>query len=315
MSDNKPPKFIIVLGTNYSGSGAVLDYLVGRGDLHNPLEKEEYLLPILPNGLMGLEAVTGKAFHSAICEYHLIKFQQISEKLSHFYSSGPKKKELKKFSKIFLKNVYQLIQEISCADYPMRITWRELLKTPFEKNLSRVKNLIGLKQTMPKTRLLVSQKKFLEAVKKMHDNLFQVYANNKPTILNQAGSGWNPIESTKYFNNHKTILITRDPRDQYLEIKHFKKGSSVIGFIDWYKEMQSRLKLINDENTLQIKFEDFVNNNKEYINIICDFLELSSSVKSSYNVELSKKNVYKFHRHKDREIQLIENHLKDYIKN
>ena len=196
----------------------------------------------------------------------------------------------------------------------MRITWRELLKTPFEKNLSRVKNLIGLKQTMPKTRLLVSQKKFLEAVKKMHDNLFQVYANNKPTILNQAGSGWNPIESTKYFNNHKTILITRDPRDQYLEIKHFKKGSSVIGFIDWYKEMQSRLKLINDENTLQIKFEDFVNYNKEYINIICD-LELSSNVKSIYNVELSKKNVYKFRYHKDREIQLIENHLKDYIKN
>ena len=89
-----------------------------------------------------------------------------------------------------------------------------------------------------------------------------------------------------------------------------------MGFIDWYKEMQKRLKLINDENILIVKFEDFVNYNEKYINKICDFLKLSSVVSSSYNVELSKKNVYKFRYHKDKkEIQLIENHLKDYIKN
>jgi hypothetical protein len=29
------PKYIIVLGTTYSGSGAVYDYLAGRGDLHD----------------------------------------------------------------------------------------------------------------------------------------------------------------------------------------------------------------------------------------------------------------------------------------
>ena len=44
----KNPKYIIVLGTTFSGSGAIFDYLNGRGDLYTPIS-EEYLLPILPN--------------------------------------------------------------------------------------------------------------------------------------------------------------------------------------------------------------------------------------------------------------------------
>ena len=311
---SEPPKYIIVLGTTFSGSGAIFDYLVGRNDLDNPLKGEEYLLPILPNGLMDLEAAAGKAFDPATSEYHIMKFQEISEKLSNFWSNGPKKKELRKFAEIFHKNINQFTNEISSANYPMRILWRELFKTPLEKNLNRIKNLIGLEESIPPTRLLVSPKNLIEAVEKMHDNLFKTHSGNRPTILNQAGSGWNPIDSTKYFNDHKTILVTRDPRDQYLEIKQYKKGQSIMGFIDWYKEMQNRLKLISDENIFQVRFEDFVNNNSKYTKIICDYLKLSDKVSSSYRAELSKRNVHKFQKFKDqKEIRLIEDNLEEFI--
>tara|TARA_Y100000816_G_scaffold288838_1_gene274183 strand:- start:266 stop:1219 length:954 start_codon:yes stop_codon:yes gene_type:complete len=310
------PKYIIILGTTYSGSGAIFDYLVGRNDLHNPLKGEEYLLSILPNGFMDLEAAAGKAFVPETSEYHIIKFREISEKLSNFWSNGPKKKELRKFSKQFNKNINQLMDDIVSVDYPMKILWRELLKSPLEKNLTRIKNLTGMGESIPPTRLLVPPKKFVKAVEKMHDNLFKTNSDKRPTILSQAGSGWNPIESTKYFDDRKTILITRDPRDQYLEIKKYKKGQSVMGFVDWYKEMQSRLKSINDENILQVRFEDFVNNNKKYTKIICDYLNLSDKVESNYRAELSKKNVYKFKDYKDhKEIQLIEDNLKDFLYN
>ena len=310
------PKYIIVLGTTYSGSGAIFDYLVGRNDLHNPLEGEEYLLPILPNGFMDLEAAAGKAFVPETSEYHIIKFREISEKLSSFWSNGPKKKELGKFSKKFNENIDQLINDIIAADYPMKILWRELLKSPLEKNLSRIKNLTGMRESIPSTRLLVPQKKFIKAVEKMHDNLFKTNSDKRPTILSQAGSGWNPIESTKYFDDCKKILIIRDPRDQYLEIKKYKKGQSVMGFIDWYREMQNRLKSINDENILQVRFEDFVNHNKKYVGIICDYLNLSDKVGSNYSAELSKKNIYKFKDYKDhKEIQLIEDNLKEFLYN
>ena len=51
------------------------------------------------------------------------------------------------------------------------------------------------------------------------------------------------------------MLVTRDPRDQFAELKQYKKAGSIEGFIEWYGEMQRRLKLINDPNILIIKFE------------------------------------------------------------
>lgn len=314
MSKFETPNYVIVLGTTFSGSGAVFDYLKGRGDLYDPLEGEEYLLPILPNGLMALEAASEMAFDPATSEYYLKQFEYISNKLSNFWSNGPQKKKLKKFVALFNKHISELIKDISTANYPMRILWRELLKTPIEKNFNKIQNILGIKQLNPQTRLLVSQKKFIEAVIKMHENLFSLNSGNRPIMLNQAGSGWNPTESTKYFKNHKILLITRDPRDQYLEINHFKKGYSIMGFIDWYKEMQNRLKIIRNENILKIRFEDFVTDNENYKNIICNFLKISNKVNSDYDVNLSKKNIGKF---KDKEnknkIQLIEKHLKDFL--
>ena len=57
----------------------------------------------------------------------------------------------------------------------------------------------------------------------MHNKIFQSNAEGRPILLDQGGSGWNPIESTKYFSNCRIVLVTRDPRDQYVEIKHYKK--------------------------------------------------------------------------------------------
>tara|TARA_B110000483_G_C18091511_1_gene502165 strand:- start:100 stop:1044 length:945 start_codon:yes stop_codon:yes gene_type:complete len=311
ISELKPLKFITVLGTTYSGASAVFDYLDGRKDLRNPLKGEEYLLPILPNGLMTLEAATEKAFDPAICEYHLIMFQEISRRLVKYWSRQGKNK---KFILLFHKCINQFINDISCVDYPMRLFWRELANTSLEKKLHRAQNLLGFKKFNHQARLLVSEKKFIKAAHKMHTNLFKKNGDNKPIILNQGGSGWNPIESTKYFKNPKILIITRDPRDQYLEIKHSKKGYSVMGFIGWYKEMQRRLKLIKDKNVLIIKFENFVNYNKRYKKIICKHLKISNKIISSYKAELSQKNIGKFRKNLDRkDIKLIEKHLRDFI--
>ena len=83
-SDN--PQYIIVLGTTFSGSGAVFDYLNGRGDLYEPLCGQEYLLPILPDGLMTLEAISDKAFDPATTEHALIQFENIANKLMNYWS-------------------------------------------------------------------------------------------------------------------------------------------------------------------------------------------------------------------------------------
>ena len=306
-------QYLIVLGTTFSGSGAVFDYLNGRGDLYEPLFGQEYLLPILPNGLMTLEAVSDKAFDPATTEHALIQFEDIANKLMNYWARL-EDMSLNKKLPLFKDAIEEFIDDISLVDFPMRLLWRELKQSPIQRILGKFKNRLGFKKKDSRTRLLVSQKDLVIAAQKMHNKMFQLSAEGRPILLDQGGSGWNPIESTKYYSNCKIVVVTRDPRDQFVEIKHYKKATSAEGFIDWYKEMQRRLKLINNPNILFIKFEDFVQKNEIFSNKLCNHMSLSSSVSSNYQADLSKKNIGKFRQLLAKnELQIIESHLGEYI--
>ena len=163
--------------------------------------------------------------------------------------------------------------------------------------------------------MIVTKKELITAAQKMHDRMFLSNTDKRPILLDQCGSGWNPIESTKYFLNSKVVLITRDPRDQFAEIKYYKNGGSVNGFVDWYQEMQNRLELINDSKVLKIRFEDFVKKTmKNSKRILCNHLSIPLSNLSDYRPELSEKNIGKFKKliTKD-EINIIESKLSEYI--
>lgn len=310
-SDN--PQYIIVLGTTFSGSGAVFDYLNGRGDLYEPLCGQEYLLPILPDGLMTLEAISDKAFDPATTEHALIQFENIANKLMNYWSKREDDKLKKKLS-LFKEAIEEFIDDVSLADFPMRLLWRELKQSTTQRILNKFKNRLGFKKKDTQTRLLVSQKKLVVAAQKMHNKMFLSNSEGHPILLDQGGSGWNPIESTKYYSNCKIVLVTRDPRDQFVEIKHYKKATSVKGFIDWYKEMQRRLKLINNPNILFIQFEDFVIKNKYFLDKLCNHMSISSNISSNYQPDLSKKNIGKFHQLLSKnELQTIESNLGEYI--
>ena len=114
------PQYIIVLGTTFSGSGAVFDYLSGRGDLYDPLFGQEYLLPILPNGLMTLEAVSDKAFDPATTEHALIQFKDIANKLMNYWARR-KDVRLNKKLPLFQSAINEFINEISIADFSNEI--------------------------------------------------------------------------------------------------------------------------------------------------------------------------------------------------
>ena len=312
----KKPKYIIVLGTTGSGSGAIFDYLNGRNDLYNPLVDQEYPLPMLPNGLMSLEAISGKAFDPAITEYALIQFKFIANQLMEYWFKKTKNDDLKKKIPFFKKEIDQFIKEISFGDFPMRLFWRELMETPEQYIFDRLKKRIGFKKKDPQSRLIVGQKDLIIAAQKLHNNMFCINSNERPVLLDQGGSGWNPTESTKYFEDHKIVLVTRDPRDQFAELRQYKKADSVEGFIEWYGEMQRRLNLINDPNILIIKFEDFVMDNEKSIKKICDHTAISLDIKSSYQSHLSKKNISKFSNFVlQNEIEKIEKVFKDYTFN
>ncbi len=308
------PRYINILGSACSGTGAIFDYLDGRGDLYDPLCGEEYLLPSLPNGLMALQAITEKACDPSITEYSLKQFRNLAYDLIKYWASKHNDKKLDSNIKVFKSAIELFIKDITFVDYPMRLLSHQLSQSFIERLIDKIKLRLGININTPSTRLIVPQKDYLKAVQKLHDRMFNSSVKNRKIILNRGASVWNLTESSKLFVDTKFVVINRDPRDQFVELRSYKKAYSVDNFINWYKELQKRLSLINDTNILFLKFEDFVEKNDKFKKILCDHISITDMTSSSYDPELSKKNIGKFNEYLDKnEIIKIEENLSEYI--
>ena len=287
------PKYIIVLGTTYSGSGAVYDYLAGRGDLHDPLDVAEYLLPQAPGGLMALEAAAGQAFHHAIADHAVILFAERARKLARSSTRRQYGKGYASRIPDFLPAVERFLDVVTAARMPMQLDWHKLVESNSRRLLWWLKTHLGLHSPAVPTHILVPADELVVAAQALHDRLFQP-SIRQPVLLNQAGSGWNPVESTKYFNGRKVVLVTRDPRDQFAELKQFKKARDVGEFVKWYRALQKRIAAVDEGVVLKLSFEEFVNNNKAAVISLCDHFGLDGPAPSSYQASFSEKNIGKY---------------------
>lgn len=297
MSDASNPKIkVIVLGTSYSGSGAIYDYLSTRSDCFDPLQGSEYLLPQIPYGLMQLRATTGPAFHHATADYAFRKFLSVAAKLAKprgklFYG-----KDFENLLPGFMNEISRLVEEATVSQFPFRIAWRDIDKTISKKLMDLfLERFLRVKNVAQNTYLPVTEDEFIKLTQNMHERLFSLPANSQHQfiLLNQAGSGLNPISSTDFFANRKVILVKRDPRDQFAEMKLYKKAFNVKEFIKWYKEITERIA-VSHPDLYSIRFEDFVLNHNTQKTAICQFVGIPDTVKSLYSPERSTQNISKF---------------------
>lgn len=287
---------IIVLGTTYSGSGAVYDYLLQRGDGYDPLSGAEYLLPQIPYGLMSLRAAIGLSFHHAVADHAVRNFILVAKKLSHSPSHFRYGKGYGVALPNFLEEVRQLVRDATAAEFPFQLDW----KKAEESGIRRVVNLamarfLKYKSRPNKTWLPISEDKFIGLCQAMHDRLFSSSGSRPPafTLLNQAGAGWNPLASTDFFSNRKVVLVIRDPRDQFAELKLYKQARNVDEFIKWYKAMQQRIS-VNHSDLLVVCFESFVLRHESTVLKLCDFAGIEAGVPSAYSAEKSAYNIAKY---------------------
>lgn len=287
------PKYIIVLGTTYSGSGAVYDYLAGRGDLLDPLAGLEYLLPQAPGGLMALEAAAGDAFHHAISDHAVVQFYKLAQKLSVSPRRAAYGKDYSTHIPEFLSEIKHFLSEVSVANLPMFLDWRRMTEPSFVRIIGRLKERFGIHKPPAPTHILCSRDNLIHAAQKMHDRLF-CSLSKKPVLLNQAGSGWNPVCSTKYFEKRRVVLVIRDPRDQFAELKQYKSATDVEEFIKWYRALKQRVDRIQNNEVLVMSFEDFVLENNSMVELLCNHLSLDVGIRSTYEASLSRKNIGKY---------------------
>jgi hypothetical protein len=312
---------IIVLGTGYSGSGAVLAYLRGRPDIVDPFRGKEVQISQMPHGLMALHAACATAFHGPSAHEQIECFIRQTDayaRRSNWLWFGKNYDEL---IPDFKKKRDRFVSDILACRYPIHYEYLRLRTPKFWQVIEAAMRHFGFGNHKQFRRrwasLPVCEPEFLEAARCFTDALLEDWEceDDKAIVLNQAGSGWNPVSSTQYFRRRKVIVVLRDPRDQFLELKKFKGFDDVRAFSHWYQNMMARLDDVNDDSDviIKIQFEKFVVDHDSSVETICRHIGCDSAVISTYIAAKSAGNIGQFRELKNEERAWIEKTCANWI--
>ena len=314
-------KTIITIGSGYSGSSAVYQFLRSSNFFFDPFPNKEFSLTYDPGGIMDIENCLTNNFspnkNKFIYERFLnnIKFYtNPSSGLKPGKNLNIDKNNLEKILNSYIESIVSLTYEGE-SNY-IKYNNSKILNL-YKKFLSKFQKKIKGEMV-----LFCGLDEFEKKTYKFFEDLFSINNDDKKdVIIDQAGNIWNPFSSTKYFTNPKIIITLRDPRDIFSEFKGKSAfsypGKDVKKFCAWYKNIILKMKEseYNNSNILKINFEDFVFNNKAVLSKISDHLIIDINpnqvdfdlLRSQKNVERYKDNL------KENEISIIEKDLKEYL--
>lgn len=271
-------KKFIVIGSGYSGSSALFDYLRGRGDIEDPFNSREFRLTHDPCGLHELYNSIYNNYSLQLANSNIEYFEKNAFRMygnKYDFANGYINK------KEYIKDFVEKITSIKYKGIPgykfkeININKRVLLKL-INLLVRYIKNRPIKYYTI---RIPVDEDIYInESVKLIDKIINDVMSSHCDNIaINQGGSFWNPVSTTKYFGDRKIIIVTRDPKDIYAEMQ-YNGGSypkeDVNKFISFYNLITSKInkkEWNNKSFVMKIRFEEFV-----------------------YNYELNKKNIDNF---------------------
>tara|TARA_B100001057_G_C22870171_1_gene958466 strand:- start:371 stop:1327 length:957 start_codon:yes stop_codon:yes gene_type:complete len=316
-------KTIITVGSGYSGSSAVYEYLRLTNLFFDPFPDKEFSLIYDPGGISDIENCLLNNFTPT---KNKIIYDNFLENIK-FYTSPDRGLKPGKNIKIKSHNLNIILKEylnsITSVVYEGESNFIKF-------NNSRLINLYKKflfkfnKRVKGKMTLFCDINDFEYKTKELFLKLFsQNNINKKDVILDQGGNIWRPYSSTKYFPNPKILIIHRDPRDIFSEFKtktaSAYPGNNVYQFCAWYENIISKIHIseYQNSNILKLNFEDFVLNNIEAIKNISNFLSLEIyNEKVNFDFNYSKKNIKRYKNNlSNLEIEQIENKLKKYLYN
>ena len=295
------------MGIQNSGSGAVHDYLASREDCESPFNTNEFKLCSDPMGLHNLYLNFYKNYSFLSSSNACYDFINYTNKLQNFKVYTPQGKKIKLYKKNFSNLSTEFISNVTKHKFYGRPEFSNFKIDKIEDFLLKVRNkyysFFPIIIPEKKDKFIRESKNYIKKI--VENNLAKKLNKNSKIILNQAINIFDPIDSSKYFENRKIIYVTRDPRDMYSSMKNNKSGSSpwqnVDLFIDWYKyyfDNSNFKKKLNSKYILHVKFKDFVSNFNKENKRICNFLNINTNSKikknSFFDLNVSKKNLTKY---------------------
>ena len=314
-------KTIITIGTGYSGSSAIYDFLKKTNKFTDPFPDKEFSLSYDPGGLLDLEEKILKAKSINQVNFTISQFK----KNFYYYTNAENSiKPGKNFSnKKRLKNLFdEYIDSIIDFEYMGESTFMKHQNNFSSYLNSKIYEKLNIKKRK-KIYSLVGYSKFKEETSNFMRKLFFINGKDDDIILDQGGIITDIFNSTKFFSYPYIILVYRDPRDIFAEFKQKSAYSypkeNVNIFCKWYQKLINNINNQDFKNLkiLNLNFEDFVLNHKNTIQNISKFIseDLSNSLED-FNLERSKNNLFKFKNLlEDHEILAIEKTLEKYLYN
>ena len=322
--------FIITTSPGNSGGGAILDFLSTQKNFVSPFLNQEFRLFNDPGGLNELYFFLYEYFSPNNCSEAFYKFLQYIESANKMYftSNNIHKKiytnQLTKLSKIFVKKIIKVsykalpFYKFHSLDNYQKFQIKLLKKINLQKRIqSKNFNMI-----LPVDKKEYNQNLFIFIDGIIKNALIQNKLKiRKNILLDQANSFFLPNQFKKYNLNSKMIRVTRDPRSVFYSMKFRKAGAfpgyDIYKFISWYKEIMNvyeKRSNKNDEDYLNVKFEDFVNNYEKTSSKIGKYLNIRNLDLNRFDIKKTKVNAYKAKRLlSDSEQNLIKLKLKSYL--
>jgi hypothetical protein len=293
---------IIILGTGNSGSGAVSDYLVGRGDVVDALDGQEFRLLQERGGLSSLHRSLAMETHPDDAMYALIKFRKMAGRL------GADSRKIRippllgyGFSRripAYNAALAEFLNNITSCYFGI-FPLQDLLELT---TLDWVRFMLG---RAPRSRKIVTRKPVpvpeAEFMRHAEHFIWRLFydgrAQSAPRLLfDQAGSFWSPVSSTRYFGGERRVIgVTRDPCDVYAANRKRLLGGAE-GFARYCATLNRLVAAQEwrDPRALMVPFEDFVLRHDETRDRICKLLDMDPAVPSAYDWTQSAKNIGRY---------------------
>ena len=326
--------YVSVAGYGSTGSSAVVNLLEEVNNCH--VVRGEFRFIQDPDGLEDLCSNIKNSWSSIKSDAFIrrfIKYTNLLGRKPHWFEFG------EKLNNVFNNNFFQYRDEFLNKiidskwngywfyhDYhernPIQIFIEKLKRYTTKIGISRERIRKMTKKTdMYFVRHDVEVEKYAE---EFINKLFLEIINNDNSddkiILDQLIPPYNRSNFKSLFSNLKQIIVDRDPRDVYLDAMTYNAypiTNDIKTFISFYEAVHTKEEVINDENTLIIKFEDLIYNYEETKDNIFDFLDIDKSLhtkpKTRLDPSISIKNTRtwerkEFQSHRD-DIKKIEEKL------
>jgi len=274
-----------VCGFSWSGSGAVMDYLMQYDNLQ--IYKRELTIAYFPDGIGDLD------FH-------------LNENCAKFLSSTVAIPRFKKMTKRILKRptkgaidklvddyIESLVQSkwigAGQGQLVLHNQWfywhvgNRLLHRTYRKISPDICTRLRL-YPLTEMELSICPDSFIEKTQLFTDNLLVSLGLDvsKTIVLNQAFPANNPKRFLRYFRESKAIVVDRDPRDVFVFLSDVFRGNSysvpfqnVEEFVKYYRALHNDInKYKKEDNILYLRFEDLIYEYEKTINKINSFLGL-----------------------------------------